>query len=238
MKGDSSGSFCIIIPGYQEEKRIGPVVCACLKHCPHVIVVDDGCSDDTTGAARSAGATVLRHAVNQGKGIALNTGFKHAIDAGYEFLITLDADGQHDPDEIPAFVERYRSTGAGAIIGNRMTDPRVMPFVRKLTNRFMSWLLSSKMGQRVPDTQVGYRLYRCRDIAGIPVTSPRYAAESEILLHLAARGVTIESVPIRVIYREDAESKIRPVRDTIRFFAMLRRVEAAIRDEANKGKRA
>lgn len=225
----SKSSFCIIIPGYQEEKRIGAVVKACLKHCPHVVVVDDGCTDDTSGAAKAAGAVVLRHAVNQGKGVALNTGFKHAIEQGFEFLITLDADGQHDPEEIPAFVDAYRQTGSGAIIGNRMTDPKAMPFVRKMTNWSMSWLLSQKMKQHVPDTQVGYRLYRCKDIGDIQITSPRYAAESEILLHLAARGVKIGAVPIRVIYREDAESKIRPIRDTIRFFSMLRQFDESRR---------
>jgi hypothetical protein len=96
-----------------------------------------------------------------------------------------------------------------------------MPINRLLTNRFMSWLLSRKMGQRVPDTQCGYRLMRLNALPETPTASQRFAAESEVLLDLSSRGVKIGSVPIQVIYR-DEKSKIRPFRDTIRFFRMLR----------------
>jgi len=214
--------FCVIVPAYREEGRIGQVVREIHSYCSHVIVVDDGSTDGTAKEAEAAGAIVLKHPVNMGKGTAMNTGFKYAQDNGYEFLITMDGDGQHDPAEIPKFVEAYLNTGTPVLIGNRMDDPHAMPLVRRLTNRFMSRLLSRKMGQRVPDTQSGYRLYKCEVLSSISVESARFAAESEILLSLAERGVAIGAVGIKVIYR-DEKSKIHPITDTIRFYAMLRR---------------
>jgi hypothetical protein len=117
----------------------------------------------------------------------------------------------------------YRGSETPALVGNRMSDPRNMPWLRRLTNRFMSALLSRSIGQRVPDTQCGFRLYRCDAIPRLSTETSRFDAESEILLRLAQAGVRIGSVPIRVIYG-DEKSKIRPFRDTIRFFSMLRRM--------------
>ncbi|MFC1499296.1 glycosyltransferase family 2 protein [Verrucomicrobiota bacterium] len=214
--------FCVIVPGYQEEGRIGEVVEGIRKYCDHVVVVDDGSIDGTADEAEKAGATVLRHEVNKGKGIALNTGFQYARDNGFEFVITMDADGQHDPEEISLFVDAYKKTGTPAIVGNRMSDPRTMPFVRRCTNRFMSWLLSRKMGQHVPDTQNGYRLYKTDIIPDMGIGSDRFAAESEILLQIAEKGARIDAVPVRIIYG-DEKSKINPVKDAIRFFGMLRK---------------
>ena len=222
MSDTSEKKFCVIVPAYREEGRIGAVVKGILRHAAHVVVVDDGSPDNTAVEAEQAGAIVLRHGVNKGKGIALNTGFDYAQQNGFEFLITLDADGQHDPEEIPRFVETYRRTGTPVLIGNRMDGAGAMPFVRRWTNRYMSWLLSRRMGQRVPDTQVGYRLYRCDVIPRVPEESGRFAAESEILLLLAEKGITLGAVPIQVIYR-DEKSKINPFKDTVRFYRMLHR---------------
>jgi glycosyltransferase involved in cell wall biosynthesis len=223
--------FCVIIPGYNEHGRIGKVVEGVKRHAEHIVVVDDGSKDDTGIEAGKAGAVVLRHEMNKGKGIALNTGFKYARDNGFEFVITMDADGQHAPEDIPAFVEAYGRNRTPVIVGSRMDRAEAMPLVRKLTNRFMSWLLSRKMGQRVPDTQSGYRLFRCDVIPDVPEESGRFAAESEALLMLAADGVKIGSVPIQVIYR-DEKSKINPVKDTIRFFSMLRRHDRRRKESA------
>jgi len=223
-------NFCIIIPGYNEAARIGSVVTAALRHCPDVVVVDDGSGDATAQAAEQAGAVVLKHGVNKGKGAALETAYRYAEKQGYDFIINMDADGQHDAAEIPAFVEAYRRTGAPVVVGNRMAHADAMPFVRRMTNRFMSWLLSREMGQRVPDTQNGYRLYRRDVLPFLPTESQRFAGESEVLLNLAERGYQIESVPTRVIYG-DEKSKIRPVRDTLSFFGMLRR----FREERQRG---
>jgi len=212
---------CALIPAYNEGQRVAPVIRAVAAVCPNVVVVDDGSPDDTADVARAAGATVLVHEVNKGKGAALNTGFAHAREQGYEFVVTLDADGQHAADDIPGFIEAYAQTGVPVIVGNRMADTATMPLIRRWTNQFMSWLLSRKMGQHVPDTQNGFRLYRTDIIPELPTGSQRFAAESEILLELAARDVKMGAVPIKVIYG-DEKSKIHPVRDTVRFFSMLK----------------
>jgi glycosyltransferase involved in cell wall biosynthesis len=221
MKNDLAARGCVLIPAYKEEERIGTVVRDVLKQCPNVVVVDDGSPDKTADAARSAGATeVLVQNPNRGKGAALNLGFKHAQEKGYEFVITMDGDGQHAADDIPAFIDAYYS-GVPVIIGNRMSHASNMPLVRRVTNRFMSWLISRKMGQSVPDTQNGFRLYKTAVIPEMQTEYQRFAAESEILLELAANGVKMGAVPIKVIYR-DEKSRINPIKDTWRFFQMLR----------------
>jgi len=213
---------CVVIPAYREQRMIGDVVQRVRKYVPSVIVVDDGSPDRTAEEAGAAGAVVIRHACNMGKGVALNTGFDYARQNRFDYLITLDADGQHDPADIPRFIEAYERTGIPVLIGNRMGGLSNMPRVRKWTNRYMSWLLSRAMKQYVPDTQCGFRLYRCDVLPFIEAQATRFAAESEILLHIASRGIRMDAVPITVIYNE-GKSKINPIRDTFRFFLMLSR---------------
>ncbi len=217
----SADRGCVIIPAFLEEGRIGSVVRRVLAFVRPVIVVDDGSPDRTAAEAEAAGAIVLRHPRNLGKGAALQTGFRYARDHAFECLITMDADGQHAPEDIPRFFEAHRRTGLPVLVGNRMDNPRAMPFVRRWTNRIMSGYLSRAMQQRVPDTQCGFRLYRCAILPAEAPAAAGYAAESEILLLLAARGVRMGSVPITVIYRDEV-SKIHPARDTLRFFRMVR----------------
>ncbi len=217
--------FCAVIPAFNESGRIGPVVAEARRHGLAVIVVDDGSSDNTASVAAAAGAEVIRHAENAGKGAALRTGFRRALEASYEGVVTLDADGQHDPEEIPKFIEAYERTGIPVLIGNRLWNPAGMPLVRRLTNRFMSWLLSREMGRYVPDTQCGFRFIRTDLLPYLETHSERFAAESEVLLEMAARGIRMDSVRIRTIYGGE-RSKIRPCADTIRFWRMLRRWRA------------
>jgi glycosyltransferase involved in cell wall biosynthesis len=216
----SDADWAVLVPAYREAEHVGDVVRGIRRRAPRVIVVDDGSDDATAARAEEAGAQVIRHDVNRGKGAAVQTGLRHARAAGLEFVIVMDADGQHDPEDIPAFIEAYRRTGDPVLVGNRMADPRGMPLLRRHTNRFMSVLLSRKMGQRVPDTQNGFRLYRLDVLPEAPLNAQRFAAESEILLELAARGLRVGAVPTRVIYGNE-KSKINPVRDTLRFCGML-----------------
>jgi len=215
---------CVLIPAYNEEKRVGAVVREVLEYCPDVIVVDDGSPDDTDKVAAEAGAIVLEHVHNQGKGAALQTGFDYAREHGYDLAITLDADGQHAPSDIPAFLQAYERTHSPVLVGNRMGDVAAMPRLRRFVNRFMSDLLSRVMGQHVPDSQCGFRLYHRSAFPAGPYDahSQRYAAESEILLRLALEGRKIGAVTIQTIYG-DEKSKVRPLADTLRFFRMLRR---------------
>ncbi len=223
---------CVLIPACNEEGRVGAVVREVRDYCPDVVVIDDGSADRTAAAAAGAGATVLAHVHNQGKGAALQTGFDHAREHGYDLAITLDADGQHAPADIPAFLKAYERTGSPLLVGNRMDNPAGMPWLRRRTNRFMSGLLSRLMGQYVPDTQCGFRLYHRSAFPQGPydAASRRFAAESEVLLRLALQGRKIGAVPIQTIYGSE-KSKIHPVADTLRFFRMLRRFKK-IKQEA------
>jgi len=227
---DRYEKYCVLIPAFHEVGRIGGTVRNVLKYCSNVIVVDDGSEDGTNTEAEEAGARVITHEKNMGKGVALETGFAFARENGHECVLTLDGDGQHAAEDIPAFFDAYEKTGCSVIIGSRMDDPKGMPFVRRMTNRFMSWLLSRQMGQRVPDTQSGYRLYSCDVPFEGLVTSARFAAESEILLALADKGIQMGHVPIQVIY-SDEKSKINPVVDTWRFFSMLQQYKKRQRAE-------
>ena len=215
---------CVLVPAFREEKHIASVVREILDYCPDVIVIDDGSPDETAKVAADAGAVVLTHVRNQGKGAALQTGFDHAKANGFDLAITLDADGQHAPSDIPAFLAAYERTHSPVLVGNRMGDLASMPRLRRFVNRFMSGLLSGVMGQHVPDTQCGYRLYHRSAFPEGPYDahSQRFAAESEILLRLALAGRKIGAVTIQTIYG-DEKSKINPFTDTLRFFRMLRR---------------
>jgi len=215
---------CILIPAYLEATRVGPVIREALEYCPDVIVIDDGSPDDTDQVAAEAGAVVLDHVRNQGKGAALQTGFDYAREKGFDLAITLDADGQHAPSDIPAFLQAYDRTQSPVFVGNRMGDIATMPRLRRFVNRTMSNMLSRVMGQYVPDTQCGYRLYHSSVFPEGPrnPTTRRFAAESEILLQLSLQGKKIGAVTIQTIYG-DEKSKINPLTDTFRFLRMLHR---------------
>lgn len=213
----------VLIPCYREEGAIGSVASDAVALGYDTVVVDDGSDDDTAAEARKAGATVLVHEVNQGKGKALETGLHHAIDNGYDAVVIIDGDGQHLPGEIERFVEAYRDTGADLVIGTRMGDTSNMPFVRRQTNRFMSWLLSRQLGRKVSDTQCGFRMIaRSAFPTALSCSSGGFSAESEMLLQLGLADMAIVEVPVSTVYGDEV-SKIRPVRDTVRFINMLHR---------------
>jgi glycosyltransferase involved in cell wall biosynthesis len=224
----SQHKFCVIIPAFHEESRIGAVVRAVREQGLDVVVIDDGSGDRTPAEAEVAGAKVVVHPQNMGKGVALNTGFNYARENGYNAVITMDADGQHAPAEAVKFIDAYVRTGIAVLIGNRMADAENMPRIRLWTNQFMSWMLSRVMGQYVPDTQCGYRLYRCDVLPFVSARSERFAAESEMLLHVAARGIRMGSVRVSTIYA-DEKSKINPLVDTFRFFSMLHHYRRTMR---------
>lgn len=223
QKHPSNINFLVVIPAYNEEASISDVVRRVVPHCQSVVVIDDGSRDMTSQKAKMAGAVVLRHPVNRGKGFALHKGFAYAMAKGADAVITMDADGQHNPDDVPAFLERYSQRREPILIGNRMHNPGAMPWLRFITNWFLSWLLSWTMKQDVPDTQNGLRLYSVEVLHGLAVKTPRFAAESEILLTLARRGIPITSLRVACIYKNEM-SGIQPLRDTARFIRMYLRV--------------
>lgn len=228
---ESSKTWCVIIPAYREEARIADVVRGVLAHGMAAIVVDDGSDDATAPHAESAGAQVMRHPTNRGKGAALQTGFAFLREKSVAaWIVTMDADGQHAPADLPLFRAAAERDRAAVLIGNRMNNLRDMPPLRRLTNRAMSALLSRLIGQTVPDTQCGYRAYRADTLPYLFGGSAHYEAESESLVKLGWAGFRIESVPVQTIYGEKS-SKINPVADTYRFFAMLLRLRRERRRE-------
>jgi glycosyltransferase involved in cell wall biosynthesis len=211
-----------LIPAYREEKHIADVVRRTRAQLDHVFVVDDGSPDSTAAVARDAGAELLRHDVNRGKGAAIKTGLRELAARGFISILILDADGQHCPEEIPRFLAESNSTGARMILGNRMSDLRTMPFLRKMTNRCMSWQISRICRQPIPDTQCGFRLIHRDLVPDLLCKSEAFDYETEMLFVISARGVKVAAVPISTVYG-DEKSKIRPVRDTFRFLRLLSR---------------
>ena len=217
-----------LIPCYFEEKRIREVAARAHAQLDTVLVVDDGSTDGTESEARAAGVEVIRHAVNQGKGAAIKTGLRElSARAGIEYALILDGDGQHLPEEIPNFLEAANRTHAPMLVGTRMSDTRTMPFVRRMTNRFMSWQISRVCGQEVPDSQCGFRMIH-RDLAPamVAIETVKFDYETEMLVVASRRGGRIAAVPISTIYGDEI-SKVHPVRDTIRFYRMMARFKRA-----------
>ncbi len=217
----------VLIPAHNEAAHIAAVVRAAAAYLP-VLVVDDGSGDGTACAAEEAGAQVIAHAVNQGKGAALRSGFRAALEQGCDFVITLDADGQHDPAEIPAFLEAYAATQTDLIIGRR--DFRQMPFIRRLSNTLGTLLFSWAVGRRIPDNQSGYRLIRRRLLemeAVLQSTESGFEFEVEMIALAIKEGLSIEWVPIKTIYR-DEKSHIKAWKHLKKFIQITLRARKLI----------
>lgn len=211
---------CIIIPAYNEAENIAQIVSAIKAKDLDSIVIDDGSVDNTRQLAEDKGAIVLRNPVNQGKGASLIKGFNYALSHGYEAVITMDGDGQHLPDDIAHFINSAKDKQNDLLIGNRMQDTQAMPFIRILTNKLMSLLISMLARQNIPDTQCGFRMIKNEVLNRINLTTAKYETESEILLEASRLGFKIKSVPIHSIYRGE-KSQINPFIDTFRFIRFL-----------------
>jgi glycosyltransferase involved in cell wall biosynthesis len=247
-----------IVPAHNEGPRIGAVVGMLVQQGLPVLVVDDGSSDDTGAAARAAGARVLSLRPNRGKGAALKAGFRVALGrqladdpepdgasgegpagapwpATWDALLTLDGDGQHDPAEAPAFIERWSQTGADLVVGAR--DYREMPPIRWFTNSVSRVLFSSALGQRVPDNQSGYRLRSLR-VAEASLESPEqgFAFEVEEIALCAGRGYTTAWVPIRTIYGTEV-SDIKPWTHLVSFVRVTGRARHVMQAERRRSLR-
>jgi glycosyltransferase involved in cell wall biosynthesis len=221
-----TGNILALIPAYEEGPRIGAVVEAARRYLP-VVVVDDGSTDETAVRADAAGATVLRQIPNAGKGAALRAGFHHALDAGADAVVTLDADGQHDPAEIPTFVDAFLARRAELIIGRR--DFSQMPPVRRAANVLGGATLSVALGRGVPDNQSGYRLI-ARQLMRAMLASDEsgFEFEVEMIARCIALGLPIDWVPIRTIYAGEP-SHIRPWDHFTEFLRVTRKARRIAR---------
>jgi len=219
-----------LIPSWNEGPRIGHVVESARRYLP-VLVVDDGSQDDTPTVAEMAGATVVSHDHNRGKGAALMTGFDWALHRGYDAVLTLDGDGQHDPDNIPRFLNAFQTGCWDLIIGERRFDH--MPFPRSWSNRIGSWLLSKALAEPIRDNQSGFRLHDRRLLDILDLTSTGFELEVELIVQAVCHRMTIGWVEIRTIYGIDKTSYFHPVTDSARFlwtvwYAWRRRRDATI----------
>jgi len=211
---------CVVVPTYNESKAIGSLVKRIGQQGLEVVIVDDGSTDDTAIVAKNNGATALRNKVNKGKGASLIEGFNYALEKGFDAVITMDGDGQHLPEEIPYFIRLATYSNSDIFIGNRMLKKMNMPYLRIITNNFMSWLISKVAGQNIPDTQCGFRLIKRRVLENIDLKTSKYETESEIIIKASRMGFKIESIPIKTIYAGE-KSQINPFIDTLRFIRFL-----------------
>ena len=221
-----TAAIVALIPAYNAAPFVADVIRKASAHVP-VIAVNDGSRDGTLDALRTTDATVIDQQPNQGKGVALRTGFRAALDRGANAVIQLDADGQHDPAEIPLFVEKHLMTAADLIIGER--DFGGMPLVRRVSNTVGRSAFSWAVGRRIRDNQSGYRLLSRRLIEAVLQSKEHgYEFEMDMILIAIKRGWPIEGVPIRTIYGDEV-SNIKPMQHVVHFFRMVRNARRAIR---------
>jgi glycosyltransferase involved in cell wall biosynthesis len=211
---------CVIIPTYNEARAIAGVVRGVRGLNLEAVVIDDGSTDNTSGIARDCGAVVLKNQRNEGKGACLVKGFNYALDNDYDAVLTMDGDGQHLPEDIAHFIRLAQDSENAVLLGNRMLKTKTMPWLRLLTNKFMSSLISKITGQDIPDSQCGFRLLKKEVLKKLRLKTRRYQTESEILIQSSRLGFKIKSIPIKTIYSGE-KSRIKPFSDSLRFIRFI-----------------
>lgn len=218
-RSNNINKIAAVVPFYNESKTISEVIEKTLRHVNYVFAVNDGSTDNSSQKITSKeNVLIISNAVNRGKGYALRTGMNRAMDEGFDKIVTLDADLQHDPDEIPQLLVGLKDYHI--VIGNRLNDLSVMPLQRRMSNKITSKLLSIKTGQTIIDSQCGFRAYRSEVIENIKTEKNGYEAESEILIKSSRLGYKIGSVNISTIYGSE-KSKMNGFKTTIDFIRLL-----------------
>lgn len=202
-----------LIPAYNEAETIGAVVAGLAGVVDSVTVIDDGSTDGTAEIARAAGAAVIRHPVNGGKGSAVRAGLAAVLATPCTHVLMIDADLQHRPEEARRLIDTARATGAALVVGERQFDRASMPASRYHANRIGSLALSSFVGVPVADTQCGFRLFSAGALRGLPLRARGYEIETEMLVKVRRRGGMVTSAPVSAIYN-GRPSRLRPIRDT------------------------
>ncbi|MCP5195612.1 MAG: glycosyltransferase family 2 protein [Gammaproteobacteria bacterium] len=218
-------SIAIVIPAYNEAATIADIAGRARQQSETVIVVDDGSGDDTADQAEATGAYVLRQPLNRGKGAALWRGMQAALAGGADAVITLDADGQHDPEDIPKLLEAHRRQPDRLIIAARLEHRERAPPLRRFANGMADFWVSWAAGCPIRDTQSGFRLYPAALLRKLsPLRNERrgFVFESELLIRAAQHGHYPASVAIATVYpAQGRPSHYRPWRDTLRITAMV-----------------
>jgi hypothetical protein len=210
----------IVIPCYQGARTVGEVVHGARASGLPVVVVDDGSTDESSAAAEAAGATVLRHPANRGKGAALASGFAYAKKIGADAVLTMDADGQHDAGEIGKLIAANAADPRAVVVGVRSFRPEDMPRRSRVGNRISTWWISRYAGLRYTDTQSGFRVYPSA-MFDVPLKSTKFDTETELLLRAAKMKLPLVEVPIKTIYAPDHASHFHGFRDTMRVIKLV-----------------
>ncbi len=228
MDGPLPERIAAVIPAYQAAPSVGAVVAGMLRLLPDVLVIDDGSSDGTADAARQAGARVISLPCNQGKGRALAAAFDDLFGRGCTAVVTLDADGQHLPEEVPKLLALAGE--ADLVLGIRDHLFAGMSSVRRAANRISSSAISFAAGRRLSDVQTGFRLYRRELIAAVGFSEARFEAESAVVVRAARRGFRIASVPIHLGFADGrTTSHYRPMVDSLRIAGAVLRARWQVR---------
>ncbi len=213
--------ICVLIPVYNEERTIKDLVKNVSKFVDAVVVINDGSKDNTLKEVKETKAVILSQQKNQGKGLSLKEGFQWALRKNFAAVITMDGDGQHNWQDLPKFLkEGERDKEAGIIMGRREINLKNMPFMRFLTNKITSLIISKLTHQKIVDSQSGYRLIKRKVLENVQLTTSHYDTESEILLKAGKKGFKIKSVPVKTVYLSQ-QSGINPFLDTLRFIRLI-----------------
>jgi len=216
---ENKNNIAAVIPFFNESRTIYQIVNNTLNYVDCVIAVDDGSTDDSSSKIpESKNITLLKFKANRGKGFALREGLNEGVKNGYNQIITIDADLQHNPDEIPLLL--YELNNFDIVIGNRLNNLVNMPLHRRMSNKITSYLLSIKTGQKIIDSQCGFRVYRSEVIKNIKTVKNGFEAESEIIIKASRKGYKIGFTDISTIYGNE-ESKMTPVKTTFNFIKVL-----------------
>jgi glycosyltransferase involved in cell wall biosynthesis len=208
-------TIAVLIPAYNASASLRGVIEGIKGHALAIVVVDDGSTDATTEIARAAGVQVLRHRINRGKGVALRTGFWFLLHQGYQAIITMDADGQHDSSFLPSFIRAYEEGRGDIIIGSRAGEFNAMSWLRRFWNRLGVKAVSKLVGTPLTDTQSGYRLIKAEVLQGLPLRATGYEGELELLIKACKRGHRVVEIKATTHYIDGRPSShFRPVRDT------------------------
>jgi glycosyltransferase involved in cell wall biosynthesis len=215
----------IVIPAYNAAHTVADVIRAARKEIDDVVVVDDGSHDGTGDVAKAAGARVLTHAQNRGKGASLKTAFTHALDLGYDGVITIDADGQHLPHEVPKFIACRNETNADLIIGGRSHLFAGMLPRRRIANRFSASVLTKVAKTRITDAQSGFRFYSARLLRNVKLKSDGFDLENEVIVRAGCGGYKVVTTPIELGFIDGlSTSHYKPLKDTLRITWTIFRV--------------
>lgn len=210
---------CVLIPTYNNHKTIESVITSTLEYCDDVIVVNDGCTDNTNEIlAKFPQLTVVAHIVNKGKGLGLRNGFKKAVELGFDHVISIDSDGQHFPSDFILFLNKIDAEPGSLIIGARNMTVDNVPTKSSFGNKFSNFWFWAETGIQMPDTQSGYRLYPVQRMKKIWFFTTKFEFEIEAIVKSAWRGIPVVSVPVSVYYapREERVTHFKPTRDSIR----------------------